>query len=259
MPQGIIFCLMQPTQPVITPRSPRIGSGKRIYAVGDVHGRADLLEKLLGLIFSDAAGNMDNSLIFLGDYIDRGPDSRRVVDVLTQFVATDFNLITLKGNHEEMLLQFLEGEGPMMTWLRNGGRETLKSYGVDVADLYQTSATDEAMEAARRTLRKAMPGSHVEFLAALELTYQEGDYLFVHAGIRPGIPVSEQKEEDLIWIRKDFINSDADFGKIVVHGHSISARPVVSKNKIGIDTGAWRSDVLSALVLEGVERRFLST
>jgi serine/threonine protein phosphatase 1 len=250
---------MRPTQQIIAPPKSGIKPGRRIYAVGDIHGRFDLLLELLHLIKNDAGANQDNVLIFLGDYVDRGPDSRRVIEFLAKPALQDFKVIPLKGNHEDMLLDFLNGEDLAPMWLGNGGRETLNSYGVDTAGLIGRSVSGVAVEKARTSLRSAIPNAHLELLVSLDLWHREGDYLFVHAGLKPGVPLGQQKERDLIWIRKEFLDYDQDFGKIVVHGHSISNHPTISANKIGIDTGAWRSDILTALVLEGGHRRFLST
>lgn len=250
---------MSPAQQDITPSTP---PGRRVYAIGDVHGRYDLLQELLKTITLDAQNIGDgdqNVLIFLGDYVDRGGHSKRVVERLTMPPPAGFDMICLKGNHEDMLLQFLGGEGSMISWLKNGGRETLKSYGVDVKELSVSYVTDEAVEAAWLALRTVMPDSHLEFLSSLELIHVEGDYAFVHAGIRPGVNLAEQSESDLIWIRGEFLKSDADFGKIIVHGHSVASLPSINANRIGIDTGAWHTDVLTCLVLEGQQRRFLST
>ena len=236
-------------------------SGRRVYAIGDIHGRLDLLEALLEAIAVDAASgpSAENVIVCLGDYVDRGPNSRGVVERLSQSPPRGFEIVCLKGNHEDMMLKFLMGEGEPGDWLKNGGRETLKSYGVPIADLYTRPLDEDAVEAAREALRLGIPGSHVAFLTTLDLLYEEGDYLFVHAGVKPAVALSEQREEDLIWIRNEFLNCDEDFGKIIVHGHSIHLTPKVTANRISIDTGAWRSDVLTALVLEGSTRRFLST
>ena len=246
----------------ITPANPALPPGKRLYAIGDIHGRFDLLEQLLEMIgvdAEDAPTEDDKILIFLGDYVDRGPDSKRVLDLLSMPPPAGFQMICLKGNHEDMLLQFLDGEGAMISWLKNGGRETLKSYGLNVKNLAMSRVTDAVVEKARTEMRAAMPGSHIEFLASLDLIYLEGDYAFAHAGIKPGVSLEAQKEPDLIWIRDEFLKSDADFGKVIIHGHSVASLPSIRANRIGIDTGAWRTDVLTCLVLEGQERWFLST
>jgi len=250
---------MLATQQTITP--PVTPPDRRIYAIGDVHGRFDLLKKLLEMIQEDGASNQrgENILVMLGDYIDRGADSKAVIELLSMPAPDGFDIICLKGNHEEMLLQFLKNTGHPFVWLKNGGRETLKSYGLDIKALSVSSIPQAAIEQARTDLRAVFPGSHMEFLTALDMVHYEGDYLFVHAGVRPGVALSEQNERDLIWIRKEFLHSKEDFGKIIVHGHSITDQPMIADNRIGIDTGAWRSGVLSCLVLEGDKRRFLKT
>jgi serine/threonine protein phosphatase 1 len=246
----------------IIPTEPAAPPGKRLYAIGDIHGRYDLLKQLLEMIEADAAGaptGDEKVLIFLGDYVDRGAHSNRVLEHLSRPPPAGFKMVCLKGNHEDMLLQFLDGEGSMISWLKNGGRETLKSYGLNVKSLAVSRVTDEAVEKARSELRAVMPGSHIEFLTSLDLIHLEGDFAFSHAGIKPGVSLSAQKELDLIWIRDEFLKSDADFGKVIIHGHSIASLPSIRTNRIGIDTGAWRTDVLTCLVLEGQQRRFLST
>ena len=250
---------MPTTQQTITP--PVTSPDRRIYAIGDVHGRLDLLIKLLEMIQKDGASNQhgENILVMLGDYIDRGPDSRAVIEFLSMPAPDGFDIICLKGNHEEMLLQFLQNNGNPLVWLKNGGRETLKSYGLDIKALSVSSIPETAIEQARADLRAVFPDSHMKFLTALDIVHYEGDYLFVHAGVRPGVPLNEQNEEDLIWIRKEFLHSEENFGKIVVHGHSITDQPKIADNRIGIDTGAWRSGVLTCLVLEGDKRQFLKT
>jgi len=259
IPQNIIFQSMSTTQQTITP--PITPPGRRIYAIGDVHGRLDLLKTLLEMIERDGASNQrgENILVMLGDYIDRGPDSKSVIDLLSMPAPQGFDIVCLKGNHENMLLQFLQNTGNPRVWLKNGGLETLKSYGLDIKTLSVSSTPEAVIEQARTELQAVFPGAHMTFLTALDMVHYEGDYLFVHAGVRPGIPLNEQNEEDLIWIRKEFLQSEEKFEKIVVHGHSISGQPKITNNRIGIDTGAWRSGVLTCLVLEGDERRFLRT
>ncbi|MBC8268679.1 MAG: serine/threonine protein phosphatase [Rhodospirillaceae bacterium] len=246
----------------IIPTYCAVPPGKRLYAIGDIHGRYDLLKQLLEMIRIDAGtapAGFEKVLIFLGDYVDRGADSKRVLEHLSGPPPAGFTMICLKGNHEDMLLQFLDGEGAMMSWLKNGGRETLKSYGLNVKNLAVSRVTDEIVENARRELRAAIPGSHLEFLCSLDLIHLEGDFAFAHAGIKPGVSLATQKELDLIWIRDEFLKSDADFGKVIIHGHSVTSLPSIKANRIGIDTGAWRTDVLTCLALEGQERRFLHT
>ena len=237
-------------------------SGSRVYAIGDIHGRSDLLRRLHAMILEDAAPDSPDAadlrkvVVYVGDYVDRGPDSAGVIGMLIEEPLQGFESHPLKGNHEDMMIRFLEsGEGGEM-WMFNGGRDTLDSYGIGLSDLSQFLDDREALAQA---FGNAVPESHRAFLDGLRLYHREGDYLFVHAGMRPGVALEDQNEQDLIWIRDEFTDSDTDFGAIVVHGHSIRAEPETRPNRIGIDTGAWRSNRLTALVLEGNTRRFLQT
>ncbi len=239
------------------PETPRIPEGCRIYALGDIHGRADLLDPLLDLIEKDSEGLAIGRkvLVFLGDYIDRGPDSRAVIERLCAGPLEGFESVFLKGNHEEFLLSFIEGpDGLDGGWMLNGGDATLASYGVEPFVPFIGGSNGEN---ARRDFLRNLPASHRRFLENLRLFHMEGDYLFVHAGLRPGIPIGEQSKEDLLWIRNEFLDGDDDFGKVVVYGHSISARPEIGPNRIGIDTGACWTGRLTCLVLDGATRRFL--
>lgn len=240
---------------------PTTPPGRRIFAIGDIHGRIDLLEELLGLIENHATSDPReaDTLVFLGDYVDRGPASREVIERLSRPAPRGFEIVCLKGNHEEMMLQFLAGEDDPFMWLRNGGVDTLKSYGVEDPSLENYRLSEAETLRIRQALCEAIPGSHIEFLGCLDLMHIEGDYAMVHAGIKPGVALADQDEQDLIWIRGAFLNSHEDFGKVVIHGHSITVSPTVEENRIGIDTGAWRTDVLTCLVLDGEQRHFLST
>jgi len=234
-----------------------IPPGRRIYAVGDIHGRLDLLDRLLAKIDEDdfrRAGAASSELIFLGDLVDRGPDSRGVVERLMGLVGTRPARF-LMGNHEEVFLRALEGDLKALRFLsRIGGRETLLSYGVS-EEAYRELDLDELMAATRA----AVPQSHIAFLSSFEHWIEAGDYLFVHAGLRPGIALEEQKTSDLRWIRDDFLLHRSSFGKMVVHGHSISDEIDERSNRIGIDTGAFASGKLTAIGLDGDERWYLST
>ena len=253
-------------QPAAPPRGPE---GRRVYAIGDIHGRDDLVRRLHRRIGEDAAqaanrgngtngGNLSNVVVYLGDYVDRGPGSRDVVDLLLEAPLEGFEAVHLKGNHEEFLLRFREGGSLGEAWLMNGGLDTLRSYGVEFLDLDRGFADDDLAEA-RRRLRHALPPGHLDFFHNLASWHVEGDYLFVHAGLRPGVPLDQQKDQDLFWIRHEFLDSAADFGKIVVHGHTISPEVDMAPNRIGIDTGAYFSGRLTCLVLEGATRRFIHT
>jgi serine/threonine protein phosphatase 1 len=235
-----------------------VPAGTCVYAVGDIHGRADLLSEMHGLILSDAAASsaVRRVVVYLGDYVDRGLESRQVVDLLLDEPLAGFESIHLKGNHEEFMLVFLEDTGIGPGWLNNGGNATLYSYGVGLGE---APGMAERLEAAQADLSGKLPPRHLRFLESLRLTHEEGDYLFVHAGIRPGIPLESQKEEDMLWIRDAFLDSTRDHGKIVVHGHSITPEPEVLPNRIGIDTGAFSSGTLTCLVLEGSARDFILT
>jgi serine/threonine protein phosphatase 1 len=232
--------------------------GELVYAIGDIHGRSDLLAELLSQIEQDAAasGATTKTLVFLGDYVDRGPDSRGVIDLLATGLPSGFKAHFLKGNHEEFLLDFLADPSSLDGWLRNGGEETLRSYNVDVDGLEARRAPPLAWQAA---LLDVLPKAHWRFLESLELKRVIGDYVFVHAGLRPGVPLEDQKPDDLLWIRQLFLDCQEPFEKVVVHGHTPDRAPVVGSNRIGIDTGAVFSGCLTALRLENETRAFLST
>jgi len=231
----------------------------RIYAIGDVHGRADLLSELHRHIAEDASHltpGTEKLVVYVGDYVDRGMESRQVVDLLLDRPLSGFTAVHLLGNHDAWLLSFLVDSQIGPTWLRYGGDATLHSYGVrlrlPVNDL-------QHFEELQAELRERLPRRHVEFLERLELSYETGDYLFVHAGIRPNVPLDQQTVDDLLWIREPFLSSRRDFGKVVVHGHTVEAEPAVRGNRIGIDTGACWTGCLTCLVLEEGSRRFLTT
>ena len=234
---------------------PALPPGYRLYAVGDVHGRDDLLGDLLAQIEADSAkrGRARVVVIFLGDLIDRGPSSRQVVERLRTYGPPGVRPVFLTGNHEEVLLRILDGEArPIPDWLRFGGAECLASYGVDAAELSRLPPA-QALEA----VRSAIPGPHVEFLRGFDDTFRAGSYLFVHAGIRPGIPLEQQSKTDLRWIRDPFLKDGSAHGFTVIHGHTIREEVEERVNRIGIDTGAYRSGVLTALGLEESERWYL--
>ena len=238
---------------------PALPEGLLLYAVGDVHGRLDLLRHLLQQIEDDAAAHADarrRALVFVGDYVDRGPDSRGVVAELAAGPPQGFDTHFLKGNHEALLLDFLQHPWHLEDWLINGGRATMESYGIDAQELARRGAAPEAW---RQAFAEALPQSHLRFFRNLKLSVTFGDYLFVHAGVRPGVPFEGQSETDLIWIRSPFLNHAGSFGKIVVHGHTPEPLPVIKPNRIGIDTGAVFSDRLTALRLKGGARDFLHT
>lgn len=236
--------------------SARGPKGRRAYVVGDIHGRLDLLDQLLADIETDLLSSRGPALlVFLGDLIDRGPQSAQVIERLRLYRREGVQPVFLLGNHEEVLLRIIDGDAPLIAkWRWFGGTECLMSYGVDRAAL---EGLDEAQSLA--LVRKAIPQEHVEFLRSFVDTCRFGDYLFVHAGIRPGVELSSQKQSDLRWIRDPFLTDDTQHGFVVVHGHTISATVEERVNRIGIDTGAYKSGVLTALVVDGDQRRFLAT
>lgn len=236
-----------------------IPADTRVYAIGDIHGRADLLSDLLELIRKDAARAPEGRhvLVTLGDYVDRGDWSRHVVDMLLEGPLPGADLVALKGNHEELLLRFLEApEDVARLWLGNGGDATLRSYGIEPSRYLPLGDGWQRMS---RLLAEALPPAHRRFYEGLRLHHREGGYLFVHAGIRPGVALEEQTAETLLWVRDLFLSSEVDHGTIVVHGHTVSWMPEERPNRIGIDTGAFMTGRLTCLVLSGEERRFLST
>jgi serine/threonine protein phosphatase 1 len=235
---------------------PRLPDHQRIYCIGDIHGRADLLDALRKKILVDAAGfEGELVVVYLGDYIDRGPQSREVVETLINSPLKGYRSVHLLGNHEQVVMDFLEHPVTVSGWLNYGGRATLKSYGVKVPDL----PTAEQLSEVRDELSARLPQPHLDFFRSLKLHYSSGDYLFVHAGIRPGVALSDQRREDLLWIRHDFTESEVAHPQVVVFGHTIYSTVEFRHNRIGIDTGAFTSGVLTALVLERDEQRTLQT
>jgi serine/threonine protein phosphatase 1 len=245
----------KPAEPVA-----RTAEATRIYAIGDIHGRLDLFEQILALIEQDMAVNATSAamqLVLLGDYVDRGLQSSEVVDRILALRNDMPNLTCLKGNHEDVLLQVAMGvadEDMIASWLGYGGRETLASYGISSRILYSDDIATIADLA-----RQVIPDSHREFLRHLPLYHENGDYFFVHAGVHPARTLTAQRDHDLMWIREPFLSWKEDFGKTVVHGHSISTNVETRTNRIGIDTGAYATGKLTAIILEENTRRFLET
>lgn len=235
---------------------PLLDDGLRVYAIGDVHGRLDLLERMHRLIGDEIAASPARRtvVVHLGDYVDRGPDSAGVVERLLGSPVAAEEIVCLKGNHEDCLLQFLDGGDGAETFLTYGGVETMTSYGVDVA------ALSERGDFGRLAVAFAahLPVRHRNFYETLPHSHQIGGYFFCHAGVRPGVPLGQQSPHDLIWIREPFLGSSADFGKVVVHGHTPVEAIVSLPNRINVDTGAVFTGRLSAVVLEGSGRRFVS-
>lgn len=224
--------------------------GERIYAVGDIHGRLDLFVKLMAQIEADdqARGRADTTVILLGDLVDRGPDSSGVIATARDW-ATRRPVRFLAGNHEEMFLGAFERDETLRHFLRHGGRETLLSYPID-PDVYNRTTIEEL----REMLPHFVPAEDVEFMRAMEDHIRIGDYVFVHAGIRPGVPIVEQHTSDLRWIRGEFIEDRTPRDFAVVHGHTITDAPEIDPLRIGIDTGAFASGRLTAIGLEDTRR-----
>ncbi|MCU0893035.1 MAG: serine/threonine protein phosphatase [Rhodospirillales bacterium] len=237
--------------------SPQCPDGTRIYAVGDIHGRDDLLIRMHVMILADLRERpvAETTVVYLGDYVDRGSGSFEVIEFLITEPLPGVTSVFLMGNHEDMMLRFIDGP-PTLPWLVNGGIATLASYGVGegLSTVYLAD-----LDVLRRELRAALPPAHMRFLLGLGLMHVAGDYAFVHAGVRPGVDLEAQVPADMLWIRDKFLDSRKDHGKIVIHGHTITEDPEIRPNRIGIDTGAFVTDRLTCLVLEGSERRFLQT
>jgi len=233
-----------------------ISDDQRLYVIGDIHGRSDLLDRITQKISRDLADNPAQSAVTvtLGDYFDRGPDSRGVLDRLARNpFPTPY--VALKGNHEELFEAFLQDPDIGPKWRHLGGLETLHSYGVSVGSVMRGKGFEEASNA----LGEKVPKEHFAFLSSLKLAIATPRYFLCHAGVRPGVPLERQEAGDLLWIRDQFLNSTHNFGKIVVHGHTPVERPEVLPNRINIDTGAFATGCLTCVVLEQGSHRFLTT
>ena len=231
----------------------RTASNERLYAIGDIHGRLDLLERLYEIIVQDARTDPapETTIIFLGDYVDRGPDSAGVINFLLNRTSKQYRHVFLKGNHEDAFCRAFESTEIWPTWKEFGGLDTVASYMV-----HGLSVFDNTLPPA---LRAAVPEEHRTFLNGLNLMHRSGDYVFVHAGIRPRVPVERQTPEDLMWIRRPFLDADGFGGLCIVHGHSQVEKKENLPHRIAVDTGAYHSGCLTCVVLEGEDRRFLST
>lgn len=241
----------------VSPPAPQVPDGQRIYAIGDIHGRLDLLDHLLGLIDADDRARKPGvrQLIFLGDLVDRGPESRGVVERVVALKAGGENVRVIAGNHEEIISRCWDGDKRSAGLLnRVGGRETLLSYGVTA---YEYEHADLA-ELVNLT-HAHVPESHIDFFKSCDDWVEVGDYLFVHAGIRPGYAIAEQEASDLRWIRREFTEHRGHLGHFVIHGHSITEEIDEQPNRIGIDTGAFATGKLTAIGLEGADRWFIQT
>ena len=234
---------------------PAVPPGQRVYAIGDIHGRADLFHALAAAIEEDdvASTPARTTVILLGDLIDRGADSAGVLAAARAWQQRR-EVRIIAGNHEEMFLECFENAELIRHFLSFGGRETLLSYAVD-----RTALAGADAEGTQALMREAVPEADLEFIRGFEDSVAVGGYLFVHAGIRPGVPLAEQGTRDLRWIRGAFTDSRADHGLVVVHGHTIFENPDLRPNRIGIDTGAYYSGRLTALRLEGEARALLET
>ena len=232
----------------------RVPDGTRIYAIGDIHGRLDLLDEVLARVDTDIERHPASNAtrVFLGDYIDRGPDSKRVLDRLISSCAIQ-PTVCLMGNHEAFLREFLVNPDILSVWRRYGGLDTLLSYGL--TPRFENDAQDQRELSAE--LDRVLPLNHREFLSGLKQYFMCGDFFFVHAGVRPGICLTRQSEDDLLRIREDFLLCEDHFGKVVVHGHTPVLEPDVRSNRINIDTGAYATGRLTCLLLEGDEISFI--
>lgn len=240
------------------PAAPPTTAGRLIYAVGDVHGRHDLLQPLLRDIAADALESAPPArpmLVFLGDYVDRGPDSAKVIDLVLEMESSGaFETRALKGNHEEALLEFLADPAFGPTWFEHGGGATLAAYGVSPP---ATRTDMGAWAAARDAFAAVLPARHLRFCETLELMVTVGDYAFVHAGVRPGVPLDQQSEKDLLWIRGEFLEARPGFDKVIVHGHTPMQSPQLLPHRLGVDTGAYATGVLTAVRLDDSGQRLL--
>lgn len=222
-------------------------SGIRIYAISDIHGCADLLESAFAVIDNDIAEHGTERVIhvFLGDYVDRGPDTKRTLDLLIDR-GKKHEAVFVRGNHEQLMLDFLDQPSILSEWWSMGGAPTLLSYGLSPGSMRKPGEEFSLRDA----LAIALPLSHRLFLASLRSAYSCGDFFFTHAGVRPGVALDLQRQDDLMWIREPFLSSQLDFGKVVVHGHTPVREPEIRNNRVNIDTGAYATGCLSILSIE---------
>ena len=238
----ISFARPRPPHP-----KPQLPDGVRIYAISDIHGCAHLLEPMLRVIDADMTHSRPCHAIevFMGDYIDRGPDTRSTLEVLIERSRRG-NAVFLKGNHEALLMKVFEDPLLFENWITVGGAQTLMSYGLTPPDLKRKDP-----ESILRDLIREMPTEHLEFLDNLRLSFSCGDFFFVHAGVRPGVPLTEQNAHDLLWIREEFLRSEAQFGKYIVHGHTPVRSAEFLANRANIDTGAYATGNLTLMSIQG--------
>ena len=252
--------MFEPIRQMFRPRrqvviAPQVPADERYYVIGDVHGRLDLFDALVTAIEEDAltADGLEITLVLLGDLIDRGPDSCGVVE-RTMALSRQHRVRCLAGNHEEMFLRSFEDTKMLRHFVKHGGRETILSYGLDRSE-YDRLSLDEL----RDCMDKQVSHEHREFLAAFDEMLIAGDYVFVHAGVDVSRPLEQQTREDLLWIRERFLDCDTPYSHTVVHGHTIVDEVFDNGTRIGIDTGAYRTGRLTALILEGAKRRYINT
>jgi serine/threonine protein phosphatase 1 len=240
------------------PKTHSLPDGWRVYAIGDIHGRVDLVKVLHRAIIQDArkAWEKNKLVVYLGDYLDRGPYVKETIEALNSGPLSGFEVRYLMGNHERLFLDFLENAALLEMWLGLGGRSTLMSYGVQAPG---SGFSPQRAETVRVELLEAVPQDHLEFLKNLKPYFKMGDYLFVHAGIRPKVPLKRQTCEDLFWSRNDVTTPEKDCGFRIIHGHTICERVQTRRNRIGIDTGAYATGILTCAVLEDGRVDFLST
>lgn len=232
---------------------PSVPEGERFYVIGDIHGRCDLLDELIAAIDADLndAGDIDATIVFLGDLIDRGPESARVIDTAQQW-GERRKVRYIAGNHEEMFLESFDDREMLRHFLKHGGKETVLSYGIK-----KKRYNELTMKELQKEMHELVPAQHRTFIEEMEDIIFAGDYVFVHAGVNPKRSMEEQKQSDLRWIRERFLKHREPFSHVVVHGHTIFEEIEHTDHRIGIDTGAFRTGTLTALVLEGAERRLI--
>lgn len=255
--RNLLLRIFDRNDPPARDLSHTVPDGMRIYAIGDIHGRVDLLDRLHGMMDADFCEHIPSEVhvIYLGDYIDRGPESAAVLERLATGHKDLVKVTLLRGNHEELLLRFLKDHSVGPGWLELGGLDTLNSYGIDaIATVRKTGYAGLSQK-----LRETLPAHHLALLEQMQCSTTIGDYFFCHAGVRPGVPLELQRDEDLTWIRTPFLETSRSFGRIVVHGHSPTDEPDFRHNRINIDTRAYVTGRLTCLVLEGNTRRILST
>jgi len=233
-----------------------------IYAVGDIHGRKDLLDKLMSSIMADFATSkakvsfpLKGRIVFLGDYVDRGPDSCGVISALVSLNIPEIDIICLKGNHEAVMLSQLDDPSAFRAWLRHGGVETLLSYGITV----DPNAEPEVLEAARQRFCQNFPEEHRLFLESLISYYHQAPLFFVHAGVDPQKPLKMQDDDDYLWVRDAFLSSQKPLEAIIVHGHTPQGEPSWDGRRIGLDTGAYFTNRLNSAKIYGKQVEFIST